>query len=126
MTKDLEDDLHNIFSAIFSGRNVDKTFVEDFRNTVNILQGYNQLMMLKYNGNLFVDRKVIDIINEVLKADERFLFEDIDERNIIFKIKKPTSWFLISKPLELLDENSADEIIKSLTRNFGTDNESSS
>ena len=49
MTKDLEQDLHNIFSAIFSGRKVNKEFVEDFRIVVNILNTYSQnVLTAKY------------------------------------------------------------------------------
>jgi hypothetical protein len=42
MTKDLEQDLHNIFSAIFSGKLPNKMFAEDLRTVVNILNEYTQ------------------------------------------------------------------------------------
>lgn len=42
MTKDLEQDLHNIFSAIFSGRKVNNKFVEDFELVLETLNTYSQ------------------------------------------------------------------------------------
>lgn len=51
MTKELEDDLHNIFSAIFSGRKENKSFMEDFRTLLNILNQYTRCLKTKLTTN---------------------------------------------------------------------------
>lgn len=43
MTKELEGDLHNIFSAIFSGRKVNENFMEDLNKVFFVLTEYTFL-----------------------------------------------------------------------------------
>ena len=43
MTKELEDDLHNIISAIFSGRKENENFMEDLNKVFFVLTEYTFL-----------------------------------------------------------------------------------
>ena len=61
MTKDLEQDLHNIFSAIFSGRKENKSFMEDFRIVINTLNKYTECAKAKIKEEL---TKQIEFNNE--------------------------------------------------------------
>lgn len=71
MTKELEQDLHNIFSAIFSGRKVDSNFMEDFRTVINVLNKYTECTQVKLkDGNWlfkYLDENIHEIVAERLQ-----------------------------------------------------------
>lgn len=84
MTKELEDDLHNIFSAIFSGRKENKFFMEDFRTVINILNQYTECTQAKLkDGNWlfkYLDENIHEIVAERLQQ-RKSEYESIFDTN---------------------------------------------